>query len=175
VEEQAQAIQVPSMAPPRALTGEAYVDYRAAFVSDSVEGELGAVTTIEALLVRGETAGLAERLRNAVAATELERAAGRIRFLTTWLDAVTAQLPDPAKITRRSEANQAFSALVKSRLPLLMVKEGELLRIGSSLEALAALAGPAAARAEELSGALRRFSEAFGDFSKTLLDKRARG
>lgn len=174
VEEQAQAVQVPAMAPPRAVTGEAYVDYRAAFVSDSVEGELGAVDAIEALLGKAASEGLGQRLRNAVAATELERAAGRVRFLDAWLAALTAQLPDPQKIARRTEANQAFAALVKSRLPLLTVKEGELLRIGSALEALGGLGGPTAARAEELSGALRRFSEAFGHFSKTLLDARAR-
>lgn len=175
VEEQTQGARVPAMAAARALTGEAYVDYRGAFTSESVDGELGAVSRLEALLSADPNArDMARRLRNGVAATELDRAAGRIRFLGQWLVAVMEQLPDPRAITQRAEANRAFAALVKSRLPLLTVKEGELLRIGSSLQAVGGLPGEPGERAQAIERELRKLSETFGHFSKTLLDARAR-
>lgn len=175
VEEQTQASQVPAMNPARAPTGEAYVDYRGAFTSESVDGELAAVTDLEQLLSADPTvAELTHRLRNAVAATELDRAAGRVRYLNQWLGALMGQLPDPRALKTRSEANQAFAALVKSRLPLLAVKEGELLRIGGSLQALRSLAGIPGEQAQAIAHDLQALSETFGHFSKTLLDLRAR-
>lgn len=173
------------LAPPQAalpqpnamLTGEAYTLYRSELSGANVpEGELSALVGLEGQLGgRNGSAGafLSAAVRDAVAKAELSLLERRIVFLRTWLTHVLTALPEPKAIKDRTEADRAFDRLVKSRFPLLTMKEGELVRLDGALRALATHPGPVGASAQTLQRVLQSLSENFGDYSRRLLEVRA--
>ncbi len=162
-------------APPAAGEGEAHQLYRKRFTGAQVpDGESLALAGLEERLKNGHTPPqrLAEDVRRAVAQAELDSLAQRVRFLQSWYQQIQAQLPKPQELTRRADAEKAFDRLVKSRFPLLAVKEGELARLRASAGALRPLAGELGERAGALQSALQRLAEDFGHLSRQLLDAR---
>lgn len=167
------AAQAAPAAPERAaaLGGEAYATYRQ-LSQAAPEGELSAVLGLEGLLAAAGSASLPAPVRDAVATAELTSLAARIRFLHGWQAAVVGALPPPQSLRERGTADKVFDAFVKSRFPMLVTKEGELLKLKTTAQRLAALPGESGEAARKLEGAVQRLAEDFGAFSRTLLDAR---
>lgn len=154
-----------------ALGGEAYTAYRQ-LAQAAPDGELAAVLGLEALLVSAGGASLPAAVRDAAAAAELDSLAARLRYLHAWQSAVVGALPPPQALRERGAADKAFDAFVRSRFPMLVTKEGELLKLKTSAQRLAALPGDAGEAARKLEGAVQRLAEDFGAYSRALLDAR---
>jgi MoxR-like ATPase len=146
-----------------------YARYREAPASQ-MEGESKALAILASAL--GEDASQGE-LARAAAAAELHALRSRVSFLEAWFDLVLRGLPDPSTI-RRDDVERAFDALVKSRLPALVLREGELVRLRRGLQELAALDGGAAGEAEKLAAAVEALEDRFEAFSRLLVEARTR-
>lgn len=167
----------PPPAPHAALSGEAYNFYRGDFSSHVRDGELAALLGLDGQLAfaRPPSAAtfLSEGLRDAVARVELSFIQTRIKYLRSWLTQLITSLPAPQGVQNRGTADQIFDRLVKSRFPLLTLKEGELVRIKGVLGQLTAIPGELGDSARKLENVLRGIDDDFSRFSKQLLELRA--
>lgn len=152
----------------KALSGEAYQYYRANLATQAEEGEFAALTGIDALLARVGLAPLPAQFRELVSAAELRAVGLRVRYLSGWWRSLEEALRNDTAISPR----QRFDALVKTRFPTLVTREGELVRLESSLGRL----GAAAAKGEAtsaLTAELAGLERAFAAYSRQLIDARA--
>ncbi|MFP2934739.1 AAA family ATPase, partial [Pyxidicoccus sp. 3LG] len=166
--------------PPQAtavLNGDAYVFYRGEFSSRAPDGELAALLGLDGQLTftRGGSAPgfLSESVRSAVAQAELSFVHSRIKYLRSWLTQLLTSLPAPDSITERSEAERTVDRLVRSRFPLLALKEGELVRLRGVLSLLGSMPGDMGESARRLEGQLRGIDDDFGRFSRHVLQRRS--
>ncbi|MFT3709286.1 MAG: AAA family ATPase [Archangium sp.] len=172
VTEYVQKLDAPKAVGPdanRALTGEAYNAYRTQVATQTFEGEGAALTRITAQLREAAAAPLPAELLTHVAAVELRSIEARLGFLVAWWQAVQGGLTAQGMKTQ-AEADRGFDLLVKSRFPQLVTREGELVRL---LGAINRLSTADAERAAGLRQTVAQLEEAFGRFSRALLDARA--
>jgi hypothetical protein len=109
-----------------------------------------------------------------VAQAELVFAHTRIKYLRSWLtQLLTALMPELEALKGRIEAERTFERLVRSRFPLLALKEGELVRLRGVLGTLGAMQGDLGDAARKLALQLRGIDEDFGRFSKRVLEMRS--
>lgn len=133
-------LEVPRTAPPSApqvLSGEAYDIYRRAFSGGPVEGALQALNSLSALLQKEGDAPVAAAVREAVADAEVTALLSRARYLRGWLSQLLSALPQADALRSVAAADRVFDQLVKSRMPMLVTREGELLRLTSVVSRLA--------------------------------------
>jgi len=165
-------------APPGMANGDAYAYYRDHLAGTvASDGELAGLLQLEAQLQQVKAAAapayLSDGVKESIAQAELASMEAKIRFLTDWMRKLLGSLPDPAALRERADAERAFDRLVKSRFPMLIMKEGELLKLQTSLQALARQNGTVGEEARKLDQAVRQMAESFGMFSKKLLEVRA--
>lgn len=170
-----------ALAPPRtpppdaqqAFTGEAYTVYRQQLAATAPDGELLALSNLSALLANGGSTPLGPEVRDAVANAEVASLVVRTRFLRGWLSQLLGSLPQPDALRTRADADRAFDQLVKSRMPMLVTREGELVRLKSAAARLVDEPderGQATRKVEEL---LNGMAEDFMGYARRLLDARA--
>ena len=167
----------PPPAPQAAASGEAYNFYRGDFSNLVRDGELAALIGLDGQLAfaRPPSASffLSEAIRESVARVELSFVQTRLKYLRSWLTQLLSSLPAPQNIQSRATADQVFDRLVKSRFPLLTLKEGELVRIKGVLGQLTAMSGDLGESARKLENVLRGIDDDFSRFSRQLLELRA--
>jgi hypothetical protein len=148
------------------LTGEAYFHYRETFGPSGPEGELAAFLRLDAALrAEGAQAGLDPAIGEAVAGTELAFHQARVEYLTRWLDEVQKGLA--AKVGVQAAAG--FDPLIRSRLPLLILREGELVRLRGALVALATHPTRAQPPAQQLVAQVDALSQSFRKLAERVL------
>jgi hypothetical protein len=166
----------PSLSPQAALTGEAYTFYRGDFSTQARDGELAALMSLEGQLSFARPpstpAYLSQPLMEGMARVELAFAQTRLKFLRGWLTQLFTALPAPQTLQNRDAVEQVFDRLVKSRIPLLLLKEGELVRLRGVLSVLNTLPGELGEGARKLEVVLRSIDEDFSHFSKQVLELR---
>jgi MoxR-like ATPase len=159
------------------LNGDAYVFYRGEFSTRAPDGELAALLGLDGQLAftrSGSAPGfLSENVRAAVAQAELSFVHSRIKYLRSWLTQLLTSLPAPDSLKERAEAERTVDRLVRSRFPLLALKEGELVRLKGVLSLLGSMPGELGESARRLEGQLRGIDEDFGRFSRQVLERRA--
>ncbi|MFZ5446945.1 MAG: AAA family ATPase [Myxococcota bacterium] len=165
-------LQAPDSA--RVLTGEAYSFYRTQLSTQAIEGELSSLSSIEELLRTVRAQPLPADVRELIANAEVGSVGVRVRYLWSWWSLIERNLPEPQKLSAGTEAEKTFDALVKSRFPLLVTREGELVRLGAALGRLASEPGQRGEVVRSLSEELRACEEAFATFSRALIDARTR-
>ncbi len=168
----------PPPAPSAVTNGDAYTFYRNTFSVRAPDGELAALLGLDGQLAFARPASaasfLSEGVRQAVAQAELAFAHTRIKYLRSWLtQLLNALLPELEALKGRIEAERTFERLVKSRFPLLALKEGELVRLRGVLGTLGAMQGELGEAARKLTLQLRGIDEDFGRFSKRVLELRS--
>ncbi|WP_083681295.1 AAA family ATPase [Archangium sp. Cb G35] len=167
----------PPPAPQAAVSGEAYNFYRGDFSTQIRDGEYASLLGLDGQLAFARpdsaTSFLSNEIRDAVARVELAFVQTRLKYLRSWLTQLLTDLPAPKTVQRRPQADQIFDRLVKSRFPLLALKEGELVRIKGMLDVLIAVSGELGESARKLDNVRRGIDDDFTRFSKELLDKRA--
>jgi hypothetical protein len=173
----AREVASPPPAPSAVINGDAYTFYRNSFSVRAPDGELAALLGLDNQLsfARPQSAAsfLSDGVRQAVAQAELVFAHTRIKYLRSWLtQLLTALLPELEALKGKAEAERTFERLVRSRFPLLALKEGELVRLRSVLGTLGAMEGELGEAARKLSQQLRGIDEDFGRFSKRVLEMR---
>ena len=160
-----------------ALSGEAYTFYRGDFSAQVRDGEFSALLGLDGQLAfaRAATATsfLSDGIRDAVARMDLSFVQTRIKYLRSWLTQVLTALPPLQSVQNRATGDLVFDRLVKSRFPLLALKEGELVRIKGVLSVLLAMPGELGDSTRKLESVLRGIDEDFTRFSKQLLELRA--
>ncbi|XXF75287.1 AAA family ATPase [Myxococcaceae bacterium GXIMD 01537] len=179
--EYAQGLSRDVASPPPALnavvSGEAYIFYRGDFSARTPDGELAALVGLDGQLAfarEPEAATfLSESVREAVAQAELIFLHTRVKYLRSWLTQLLTALPDPESLASRPDADRAFERLVRSRFPLLALKEGELVRLKGVLDMLGAIPGELGENARKLMSQLRTIDDEFTRFSKHVLAVRA--
>jgi hypothetical protein len=166
--------------PPQAAAvgnGDAYVYYRGEFSTRAPDGELAALLGLDGQLSvtrNGSGLGfLSENVRSAVAQAELAFIHSRVKYLRSWLTQLLTSLPAPDSISERAEAERTVDRLVRSRFPLLALKEGELVRLRGVLSLLGSMPGELGESARRLEGQLRGIDEDFGRFSRQVLERRS--
>ncbi len=157
------AAPVPPVAA-QARGGEAYPEYLR-LVSAAVDGELLGLRQLEELLKPGHV-GLAPALRLAVAQSELSSLGSRVKWLSAWLAQVLAGLPKSEAVHSVAVADQAFDGLVKSRFPLLVTREGELLRLDAAAQRMADEPGAVGSEARALSGRIAALAADFQAYAR---------
>lgn len=115
---------------------------------------------------------ISDTVRAAVAEAELSFLQSRIKYLRSWLTQLLSALPAPEALNGRPDAERTFERLVRSRFPLLALKEGELVRLKATLGMLETLPGALGDSARKLSAQLRGIDEDFGRFSRQVLERR---
>ncbi|HZI06191.1 MAG TPA: AAA family ATPase, partial [Archangium sp.] len=167
----------PPPAPHASISGEAYNFYRGDFSTQVRDGELAALIGLDGQLAFARQASaasfLSAELRDVVARVELSFVQTRLKYLRSWLTQLLTELPPPQSVQRRPMADSIFDRLVKSRFPLLALKEGELVRIKGVLGVLTSIPGELGESARKLENVLRGIDDDFTRFSKELLEKRA--
>ncbi|RJS16306.1 AAA family ATPase [Corallococcus sp. H22C18031201] len=158
-------------APVSALNGDAYSHYREEVSARALDGEFSSLVGLEGLLAPAGGV-FSEGVREAVARAELAFLESRVTYLRVWLSQLLSVLPPPESLTERTDAERTFDRLVRSRFPLLALKEGELVRLQAALAVLRGLSGEVGGRASELVAMLKRMDEDFGQFSRHVLDRR---
>ncbi|HEX4622257.1 MAG TPA: AAA family ATPase, partial [Myxococcaceae bacterium] len=160
-----------------AVNGEAYVAYRQGFNGSLPDGETAGLAALEDLLsgARAKEAPsfLPTRLRDELASAELAAVSSRVAFLVTWWNQLIGTLPPADQVKERAAAERAFDKLVQSRFPLLWIKEGERVRLRGTLASMLEQPGEVGESARDLDRALNKLGEAFGGYSKRVLDARA--
>jgi hypothetical protein len=174
----AREVASPPPAPTAVVNGDAYTFYRNSFSIRAPDGELAALLGLDSQLAfaRPPSAAsfLSDGVRQAVAQAELVFAHTRIKYLRSWLtQLLTALMPELEALKGRLEAERAFERLVRSRFPLLALKEGELVRLRGVLGTLGAMQGELGDAARKLALQLRGIDEDFGRFSKRVLEIRS--
>jgi MoxR-like ATPase len=166
----------PSLSPQAAFTGEAYTFYRGEFSTQARDGELAALLSLEGQLSFARppaTASfLSQPLVEGMARVELAFAQTRLKFLRGWLTQLLSGLPAPQTLQHREAVEQTFDKLVKSRYPLLLLKEGELVRLKGVLSVLGTLSGELGESARKLEAVLRGIDDEFSHFSRQVLELR---
>ncbi|WP_375744110.1 MoxR family ATPase [Corallococcus interemptor] len=166
----------PPPAPNAVLNGDAYTYYRGELSAQAPDGELSALVGLDGQLMAARppsaSAFLSDTVRAAVAEAELSFLLSRIKYLRSWLTQLLSALPAPEALNGRADAERTFERLVRSRFPQLALKEGELVRLKSSLGMLETLPGELGESARRLSAQLRGIDEDFGHFSRQVLERR---
>jgi hypothetical protein len=167
----------PPSASQTAINGEAYHFYRGDFSAQVRDGEFSALLGLDGQLAfaRSESKAsfLSDAIRDAVARVELSFVQVRLKYLRSWLTQLLTTLPAPQSAHNRAAADQIFDRLVRSRFPLLALKEGELVRLKGLLGVLMSIPGELGESARKLEGVLRGIDDDFSRFSKELLALRA--
>ncbi|WNG25824.1 AAA domain-containing protein [Cystobacter fuscus] len=167
----------PPSAPQTAINGEAYNFYRGTFSALIRDGELSALLGLEGQLAFARPPStaffLSEAIRDAVARVELSFVQVRLKYLRSWLTQLLTTLPAPQSAQTRAAADQIFDRLVRSRFPMLALKEGELVRLKGVLGMVMGLPGELGESARKLQGVLLGIDDDFSRFSKQLLELRA--
>jgi MoxR-like ATPase len=167
----------PKLAAPEAqqvTNGEAYQIYRQQLVAPAPDGDLLAYKNLSSLLKELGGPPMSLQLRDGLAAGELTWLLSRARYLRSWLTQLLQRLPSPDQVKDRAEADRAFEMLLKSRLPMLVTREGELVRLGAAASRLAAEAGERGETAKKVEVSIALVAEEFHVFSRQLLDVRAK-
>ncbi len=159
------------------LNGDAYVFYRGDFAAKAPDGELAALLGLDGQLAANHGAAapgfLSEAVRSAVAQAELGFVQTRVKYLRSWLTQLLTSLPPPESMTERADAERTVDRLVRSRFPMLALKEGELVRLRGVLALLGTMPGDLGEGARRLEGQLRGIDEDFGRFSRQVLERRS--
>ncbi|MGV3625300.1 MAG: AAA family ATPase [Archangium sp.] len=158
----------------KVLTGEAYTYYRQHLAAHEMEGELAALTALDSLLSRLSMPPMPADIRALVAAAELHSAALRIRYLNAWWKQLDTTLGGAAAAKSKSDAQKMFDSLVKSRFPMLVTREGELVRLEGAIHRLSVGATSRPQALDTLSSELASLQTGFTSFSRQVLDVRAR-
>lgn len=170
------ANQPPKLAGPegsQAISGEAYQSYRQQLASPAPDGDLLAFRNLASLLAGLGAPPLPVALRDALAAGELTWLLARARYLRSWLTLLLQRLPAPDQVKDRGEADRAFEVLLKSRLPMLVTREGELVKLKSAASRLATEPGERGETAKKIEASIELIAEEFQVFSRQLLDARS--
>ncbi len=159
---------------PKLASGQAYLDYQA-LANGAFDGDLLALRHIAELLERARPGqAVPAPMKAAVATTELASLNHRVAYLRHWLDGLLESLPKPEAVAGPVEADQAFDALVRSRFPLLVTREGELLKLDGAVSRLAEENGPHAQAASAVAKTLQSVAADFQLYARQVLDARAR-
>lgn len=170
------ANQPPKLAGPEAgqvVNGEAYQAYRQQLVANAPDGDLLAFKNLSSLLSRLGAPALSVQLRDALATGELTWLLSRARYLRAWLTQLLQRLPAPDQVKDRAEAERAFEVLLKSRLPMLVTRDGELVKLKSAANRLVQEPGERGETAKKIESSIELIAEEFQVFSRQLLDARA--
>ena len=168
----------PPPAPSAVVNGEAYAFYRSSFSVRAPDGELAALFGLDNQLASARPSSaasfLSDGVQQAVAQAELVFVHLRIKYLRSWLtQLLTALMPELESLKGRMEAERTFERLVRSRFPMLALKEGELVRLRGTLSTLGAMPGELGESAKRLAMQLKGIDEDFGRFSKRVLEIRS--
>jgi hypothetical protein len=168
----------PPPAPSAVVNGEAYAFYRSSFSVRAPDGELAALFGLDNQLASARPSSaasfLSDSVRQAVAQAELFFVHSRIKYLRSWLtQLLTALMPELESLKGRVEAERTFERLVRSRFPMLALKEGELVRLRGVLSTLGSMPGDLGESAKRLAMQLKGIDEDFGRFSKRVLELRS--
>ncbi|WP_425430147.1 AAA family ATPase [Cystobacter ferrugineus] len=167
----------PPSAPQTAINGEAYNFYRGTFSALLRDGEFSALLGLEGQLAFARSSStaffLSDAIRDAVARVELSFVQVRLKYLRGWLTQLLTTLPALQSANTRAAADQIFDRLVRSRFPMLALKEGELVRLKGVLGVLMGIPGELGESARKLQGVLLGIDDDFSRFSKQLLELRA--
>ena len=167
--------------PPRAsspdlsqvLSGEAHTQYRQALSANAPDGEAQAFQSLSQLFVDAGVRPLSPDLYVLAANAELASLVVRVRFLRTWLAQLLAHLAVPEDIRHKADADRAFDALVKSRFPMLVTREGELVRLDAAAKRFVGVEAERTETVSKLVNTIRAIGEDFMSYAKRLLDVRA--
>ncbi len=152
----------------RSLSGEAYKYYREHLAAQVEEGEFAALGSIDELLTRAGQQPLPQEFRGLVAAAELRAVTLRVKYLGGWWRQVEDLLVNEGGLN----PEQRFDALVKSRFPSLVTRDGEFVRLNASLQRLGDGAGRTDA-IDALHGELTVLNQAFTSLARNVVDARA--
>jgi len=155
------------------LNGEAYAQYRQAVSANTPDGETQALGTLSQLLTHVGSEPLPDELVSAAANVEVASLVVRVRYLRTWLAQLLANLPAPEELKGKADADRAFDALVKSRFPMLVTREGELVRLDAAARRFSNERGERGETVAKLVNTVRAIGEDFMSYAKRLLDVRA--
>ncbi|MBE2249473.1 MAG: AAA family ATPase [Myxococcus sp.] len=155
------------------VNGEAYQAYRQQLAAPAPDGDLLAFKNLSSLLEGLGGPPLSSQLREGLAAGELTWLLSRARYLRAWLTQLLQRLPSPDAIKDRAEADRAFEVLLKSRLPMLVTREGELVKLKAAATRLSAEPGERGETAKKIEASIELIAEEFQVFSRQLLDARA--
>lgn len=173
----ARSVASPPPAPASVMNGDAYLFYRGDFSAQAPDGELASLLGLDGQLAFARepdaVSFFSAGVRQVVAQAELIFLQTRIKYLRSWLTQLLTALPAPEKLNQKREADRIFENLVRSRFPLLALKEGELVRLKGSLDALASMPGELADRARKLEAYLRGISDDFARYSQQVLTARS--
>jgi hypothetical protein len=125
------------------------------------------------LFAAAGVAPFAAELRDAVAEAEVASLGARVRFLRGWLTQLFNALPQPEALRTRADADRAFDQLVKSRLPMLVTREGEWVRLKAAAVRLASEPGERGHAAQKVESMVDTMAEEFMSYARRLLDARA--
>jgi len=155
-----------------ALSGEAYNTYRQQLAATAPDGELLALSNLGGLLKAAGLPGFPVEVREAVANAEVASLAVRTRFLRGWLNQLLSNLPKVEALKSRQDADRVFDALVKSRLPMLVTREGELVRLSAAAARLEGEGGERGDAARKVQQVVQAVGEEFMGYARRLLDAR---
>jgi MoxR-like ATPase len=176
IHQHVEALQVSASPPPtarQALSGEAYSVYRERLAARAPDGELLALSQLVALLAASGAPPLEPALREAVASAEVASLDARGHFLRAWLAELLGALPPAEAVKERAAADRTFDALVKSRLPALVTREGELVRLAATAARLADEPGERGRTARAVTQAIEVMGADFMTYARQVLDARA--
>lgn len=159
--------------PAQALSGEAHTHYWQVLAGRAPEGEAQGVRAVSRLLAGAGARPLPEELEAQAVSAELGALVLRVRYLRTWLAQLLGSLPAPEGLRTRADADRAFDALVKSRFPMVVTREGELVRLDAATRRFAHEPGERGETVATLERTVRALGEDFMDYAKRLLDVRA--
>jgi MoxR-like ATPase len=168
--------QLPKLALPEGnavVSGDAYQAYRQQLVQPAPDGDLLAFKNLSSLLTGLGGPPLNAQLRDVLLTGELTWLTARVRYLRAWLTLLLQRLPAPDQVKGRAEADRAFELLLKSRLPMLVTKEGELAKLKAATARLTSEAGERSESARKIDASIGLIAEEFQVFSRQLLDARA--
>lgn len=159
-------------------SGEAYQQYRNVLGAKAKDGDFAALLQLDAALsgvAPGQaSAFLSQAVKSSVATGELLAIKLRVQYLRSWLTQLLQSLPDPDKVQRRAQADEVLDRLVKSRFPMVALREGELLRLQAALAPLREYGGEISESAKSLASTIHGITSDFTSFSKRLLEIRSR-
>ncbi|MFO0597396.1 MAG: AAA family ATPase [Myxococcaceae bacterium] len=168
IQSHAQQLRSPAAATPEgALSGEAFNFYRQQLASQLLEGETASLARIVELFRQAAAPPISEAVRTVVADTERKSVEARVAYLAAWWQAVQAGVSQGG-LKSAAEADRGFDALVKSRFPQLVTREGELVRLSSAVDRL----GLPEERVANLREAIAQVDAAFHRFSRSVIDTR---